>query len=408
MKNQKRVLIVDDEELNRELLVSMVESFGHEPVTASDGAAALSLLPGIDLVLLDAMMPVMDGFEVARRIRAQPNWFETPIIMVTALTSKADRLCAVEAGANDFITKPIDRIELKVRSASLLRLKDAQDAMKRKQSELEAKNETMQADMDLARAMQMAFLTKRLPAFPRQPAPHSNLLTFAYEYIPASQLGGDFFDVLRLSDTRAGIIICDVMGHGVRSALVTTMLRALVVETVSLTSDPGAFLTAINHHLIGILEEAGIPIFASAFYAVVDCEAATLHFANAGHPSPILIDHCEGSARWLLDAATQSGPALGLLEEASYLTCPAALRADNSLFLYTDGLLEAKANGAEWGDAGLLNTVQRHTHLAGQTLCTHILQETKNFTGGATFEDDVCMVAVEFAAAAARAIRKET
>src|SRR5437868_1007439 len=147
MARPKRILIVDDEELNRELLMGMVESFGHEPVTAANGPEALALIDSdIDLVLMDAMMPVMDGFEISRRIRAHPTCFETPIIMVTALTTKADRLCAVESGANDFVTKPIDRIELKVRSASLLRLKDALDSMKRKQNELQVKNELMQAD----------------------------------------------------------------------------------------------------------------------------------------------------------------------------------------------------------------------------------------------------------------------
>src|SRR5688572_29088827 len=132
MERLKRLLIVDDEEVNRELLEGLVESFGHESATAQGGHDALAKLNAeFDLVLLDAMMPVMDGFEVARRIRANEATAHIPIVMVTALTGKEDRLRAVEAGASDFVTKPIDRTELRVRVTSLLKMKEAQDAMKR-------------------------------------------------------------------------------------------------------------------------------------------------------------------------------------------------------------------------------------------------------------------------------------
>src|SRR5213083_2756407 len=97
-----RLLIVDDEELNRELLEGMVECLGHTAELARDGHEALARLsPAIDLVLLDVMMPGMDGLEVARRIRSHPGYGDLPIVMVTALADKADRLRAVEAGAND-------------------------------------------------------------------------------------------------------------------------------------------------------------------------------------------------------------------------------------------------------------------------------------------------------------------
>lgn len=143
MNQPKRILVVDDEELNRELLEGLMVSFGHEPEMARDGVEALAKLKlDIDLVLLDVMMPVMDGFEVARRIRENPDTSDLPIIMVTALTSKEDRLLAVQSGANDFITKPIDKTELQVRTESLLKMKEAQDTIKRHRVMLE---ETVQA-----------------------------------------------------------------------------------------------------------------------------------------------------------------------------------------------------------------------------------------------------------------------
>lgn len=138
MSNAKRLLIVDDEAPNRDLLEALAEALGHEPELARDGVEALAKIKlDVDLVLLDVMMPGMDGFEVARRIRQDPDYGDVPIIMVTALTGMEDRLRAVEAGANDFITKPIDKTELRIRTASLLRMKEAQDLVKRHRRELE-------------------------------------------------------------------------------------------------------------------------------------------------------------------------------------------------------------------------------------------------------------------------------
>ncbi|MDH7568492.1 MAG: response regulator [Armatimonadota bacterium] len=134
----KRVLVVDDEELSRQVLVDLMASFGHEVETARDGIEALAKLHlDIDLVLLDVAMPGMDGYQVARRIREDPMAGDVPIVMVTALSAREDRLRAVEAGANDFIAKPADPTELRVRTTSLLRMKAAQDALKQQQAQLE-------------------------------------------------------------------------------------------------------------------------------------------------------------------------------------------------------------------------------------------------------------------------------
>jgi len=134
----KRILAVDDEKMNLRVLSGLLRSMGHDPVLAESGEKALEVLdPGIDLVLLDVMMPDMDGFHVAKKIRERKDVGDVPIIMVTALSGKQDRLSAVEAGANDFIAKPIDLTELRVRMDSLLKMKQSQDQVKRYQAELE-------------------------------------------------------------------------------------------------------------------------------------------------------------------------------------------------------------------------------------------------------------------------------
>ncbi len=134
----RRILLVDDDERNRDIVSAMLQSLDYHVVEAVDGAEALKRLgPDIDLVVLDVMMPGIDGFEVARRIRKDQHCFDIPIVMATVLTGKEDRLKAADAGANDFISKPIDRTELRVRLASLMRMKDAQDEVKRRREELE-------------------------------------------------------------------------------------------------------------------------------------------------------------------------------------------------------------------------------------------------------------------------------
>jgi len=139
MKRRKRVLVVDDEASNRELLEALLTSLGHDVDMVADGSAALAKLdPSHDLVLLDVMMPGIDGFETARRIRKESSFPDIPICMVTVLSDKEERLRAVEAGANDFISKPVDKTELRVRTASLLRAKEAQDTIKRYLARLEA------------------------------------------------------------------------------------------------------------------------------------------------------------------------------------------------------------------------------------------------------------------------------
>jgi putative two-component system response regulator len=150
-----RVLVVDDQEPNRLLLRDMLEALGHDVEVAASGAEALETLPsGIDLVLVDARMPGMDGFELAARLRSVAAAAELPIVMVTALDSRGARLRAVEAGVNDFISKPVDMTELGLRVGSQLQLKQASDALRRHGEELERKVEERTAE--LRRALEAA------------------------------------------------------------------------------------------------------------------------------------------------------------------------------------------------------------------------------------------------------------
>jgi len=163
MNQPKRILVVDDDEPTRKITQALVEALGHEPEPACDGLEALAKLRlGVDMVLLDVVMPGLDGFDVCRRIRQDPRNIDIPVIMVTSLVSREDRLRAVEAGANDFIAKPVDKTELRVRLASLLKMKEAQDALKRYQAQLEEIVEQRTASLrkaleEMAEAQRLAY-----------------------------------------------------------------------------------------------------------------------------------------------------------------------------------------------------------------------------------------------------------
>jgi len=270
--------------------------------------------------------------------------------------------------------------------------------------ELQEKNAHMQADLNLAREIQNGFILKQYPSFPHGVAPDRSALRFTQRWIPTTTLGGDFFDVLALSETQAGVFICDVMGHGVRSALVTAMLRALVGERTSQALDPGQFLGEINRHLIAILQQTRTPMFASAFYMIADVQNGHLTYANAGHPSPIFLSgaHHEGgadheggvAAQWLLSEAFESGPALGVFEEAVYETASRAMGVDDLVMMFTDGLVEVEGarDEGEWGEERLLHSVASNRHLAPGPLFDRILSEIRQFSGQPDFDDDVCLI----------------
>ena len=140
MKDKPVILVVDDQPQNIELLEAYLVPQGYEIVKAANGEEALEKLSGnqIDLILLDVMMPGMDGFEVTRRVRQDDKTRLLPIILVTALRETEDRVKGIEAGCDDFISKPVDKMELLARVRSLLKVKAYNDLMSNYRKELES------------------------------------------------------------------------------------------------------------------------------------------------------------------------------------------------------------------------------------------------------------------------------
>jgi serine phosphatase RsbU (regulator of sigma subunit) len=185
------------------------------------------------------------------------------------------------------------------------------------------------------------------------------------------------------------------MGHGVRAALVTAMMRTLEEQLSSLAADPGALLTQMNRSLRGILGQLGTTLFTTACYAIVDIASGRLAFANAGHPSPLLVREATGEVDVLNDRHA-AGPALGLFDEAQYLTYEVPVEAGDLVLVFTDGLFKADNPKSEaFGITRLREAIRRHAGLPLPKLMQDVFSEVETFTNGRPFSDDVCVIGME-------------
>lgn len=395
-----RVLIAEDDPISRHLLVRTLAGWGYEVVAARDGAEAWRFYEEreFSLVILDWVMPVLDGVEVVRRIRANSSRRAgyTYVILLTAKTKKGEVVEGMNAGADDFVTKPFDRDELRVRLRAGERLLKLEQALIEQNRLLRERNEQMEQDLRMACEVQQALLPQGYPSFPANVPPEKSALRFCDRYRPDGAVGGDFFDVLALSDTRAGLFVCDVMGHGVRAALGTAMIRALLEGVRALADEPGRLLGEINRELIAILGQASVPVFLSAFYAVIDVTTGELRHANAGHPLPLLLRRGEGVVETLTPAGGRAGPPLGVRDQAVYAVSHLRMQPGDLLAVFTDGLFEAIGPDQEpFGEARLTETFERRLSLPTGRLFDDVLAEVLHFAGGRGFADDVCLVGME-------------
>jgi len=269
--------------------------------------------------------------------------------------------------------------------------------LSRSREELRAKNQLMEDNLRMAREIQTAMLPQQYPVFPQTAAPEQSAFQFSHRYQPAEAVSGDFFSVAQISDTEAGVFICDVAGHGVRAALVTAMIRALAEELKPLARDPGNFLRKLNSDLCAILKNTGSPMLTTAFYLVADWQAGVVLFANAGHPKPLIIHRATGRVEPLANDCGHSQPALGLFEDPPYETTQAAIVPGDFLMLFTDGLYEVQgANEELYSQQRLLVDVQNHLGEPAGEMFDHLLETIRAFANDREFEDDVCLVGLEY------------
>ncbi|MGB8168034.1 MAG: SpoIIE family protein phosphatase [Chthoniobacteraceae bacterium] len=274
--------------------------------------------------------------------------------------------------------------------------------------DLAAKTAAIEADLEMAREFQEALMPHDYPKVPTDGDGDTICLDFHHIYQPASTVGGDFFDVLKLSDHRAGIFIADVMGHGARSALVTAILRALLQNLAFGTDDPAQFMVSLNQHFHAIVRESHETIFVSAFYIIIDTLTATAVCASAGHPSPFIANRHTGAIAPLL-GSLRSNPALGLFADARYSKWSRPVQAGDLFLLFTDGVHEAQnAAGVEFGLERMRAVIAAGLKKSGHELGQAVVDAVHDFIAPAAAEDDICLVTVEVLATTALPPKMET
>ena len=267
----------------------------------------------------------------------------------------------------------------------------------RSREELRAKNILLEDNLRMAGEIQLAMLPQQYPNFPHTATAAESALQFVHRYQPAEGVSGDFFNVSALSDTEAGVFICDVTGHGIRAALVTAMIRALTEELKPLARDPGEFLRKLNYDLYSILKNTGTPMLTTAFYLVADCRTGAVRYANAGHPKPLIIRRSQNQVEPLSNACGRGQPALGLFEQPPYETSTAILTPGDFMMFFTDGLYEVQGQNEElYSQQRLVLDMKNLLHQPPGILFDELIQSVRNFAVNGQFDDDVCLVGMDY------------
>jgi serine phosphatase RsbU (regulator of sigma subunit) len=371
------ILIVDDTPANLRLLAQMLAERGFKVRAVTSGARALAALESApcDLVLLDIKMPGMNGYEVCKRLKADAQTRDIPVIFISSLDEVADKVNAFSAGGVDYVTKPFQLDEVLARVETHLALRDLQ-------RRLQDANRRLERELALAGSVQASFLPKRVPDV--------RGWQLSMMLRPARETSGDFYDVSRLPNGRLGILIADVVDKGAGAALYMalscTLLRTYAAEYAA---EPARVLTSVNRRL---LTDTDASEFVTVFYAVLDPVTGDLIYGNAGHHPPYLL-RCGGNAD--IERLSRTGIPLGIFEGQTWGQRGAELGPGDVLVLYTDGVTDAQdVHGAFFGADRLLASVRANVGCSAEDVQGAILADIDAFMGDAPQRDDIALVVV--------------
>lgn len=380
-----KILVVDDEPRNVKILQIQLNARGYTVYTAADGLEALDLVEKEtpDLVLLDINMPKMDGFEVVRRIRKNKTTEFIPIVMITALRdTRENRIKSIESGADDFIEKPFDSLEVLARVRSLLRIKQYQDT-------LAEHNTRLEEELQMARSIQEILI-------PQDGVQELSGFRIASRCCPEMAVGGDFFDIWEIAPNRLGIFISDVMGHGVSAAFVTVFIKTVLAEFQQQIEDNPGYLLEILNTRFNNLISSRVFMFATAFCGIINLDKEELVCANAGHSFPFLYNADKQTYYAIGDKNTGNG--LGIWQESVYETLHYPFDRSSRIFLYTDGVYEAKnPDGEEFTAERLEELVRTCADQPAAKLIANVSETVDTFTDTCPKEDDLTLIAIEVA-----------
>lgn len=399
------LLIVEDNPVYAEVLQRLLPTLGTEFefevawVDTAEKAKEIVHQKAFSIVLLDYRLPTADGLTVLAEIQTLPVGQQPAVIMLTGMGCEEIAVEAMKRGAKDYLSKDqLDIASLLRAITSALERRRLEEQLQQSTEQLRAQNAQLQADLNMAREIQEAFLPQSYPTFPAQVAPEQSALRFCHRYIPTTVVGGDFFDVKALPGGQASLFISDVMGHGVRAALVTAILHAVAEELTAVAANPGAFLDGMNQRLMGVLQRTRMPMFASACHVVMDPQAGVMRFALAGHPPPIHVQRRLARVEPLAVTGGETGPALGLFSDAQFRVFTAPLSPNDAVVLYTDGVFEVNGpDGSQYGQERLLHCLRQHAHMQTSQLFDEVINEVQRYADRKEFADDVCLLGADVA-----------
>ncbi|HDV8362526.1 TPA: fused response regulator/phosphatase [Bacillus cereus] len=328
------ILIVDDNPVNIFVIEKILKQAGYQDLVSLNSAQELfeyiqfgedsSRYNEIDLILLDIMMPEIDGLEVCRRLQKEEKFKDIPIIFVTALEDANKLAEALDMGAMDYITKPINKVELLARMRVALRLKSELNWHKEQE-------ENLRNELDLATQVQRNLLSSPL---------REDYIKIEASYLPSFKLAGDMYYWYKIAENRYGIILLDVMGHGISASLVCMFISSVLRETIKSLIDPELVIKDLNKYMTLLHNENDdIPYYFTAIYLVVDTEKRTIEYVNAGHPSGyVLVDETN------MVELNRGSCAVGFFDEIKVKKTVIPFEKNAQIVLFTDGVLEAIAN----------------------------------------------------------------
>lgn len=376
---KKVVLVVDDAPANIRVVNEILHD-SYKVRVATNGTKALEMAssePTPDLILLDVVMPGIDGYEVCAQLKSRPGTQDIPVIFLTGQTESTDETRGFAAGAVDYIHKPFSPAVVAARVQTHLALREARELVARQLLKIRDELET-------ARQIQLSILPMEIPNMAQ--------LDIAARYIPMSSVAGDFYDFMPIDEKRIGIMVADVSGHGMPAALVASMLKIAFAAQSANADEPAAVLSGLNQALCGKFRGH----YVTAGYAVIDTEKRVLRYAGAGHPPLLLRERASGTVRNVLE----NGLFLGYFPNAQYSAVEIPFREGDCVVLYTDGVTESMDNSEEqFGEEGLKRFLEEHPEGPSAKFVDGLLERVSQFTGRALGEDpddDLTLLAVRF------------